>query len=40
MSQSRVIQLLQQKEGIRLEFKKASEIIPSNLFESICAMLN
>lgn len=40
MSQSRVMRLLQEKEGIRLEFKKASEMIPSNLFESICAMLN
>jgi ATP-dependent DNA helicase RecG len=41
MSLDRVIQLLQvKKEGLRLEFKKASSALPSNLFDSICAMLN
>ena len=32
--------LLKQKENIRLEFKKARNKLPSNIFESICAMLN
>ena len=41
MSLDRVIQLLQvKKEGLRLEFKKASSALPSHLFVSICAMLN
>lgn len=40
MSLERVIKLLQQKEGILLEFKEAKTDLPSNLFESICAMLN
>ena len=35
-----VNKLLQQKEGIRLEFKEAKQALPSNLFETVCAMLN
>ncbi len=40
MSITRVVQLLKEKEGIRLEYKSASLALPANLFESICAMLN
>lgn len=40
MSIEIVNKLLQQKEGIRLEFKEAKQALPSNLFETICAMLN
>ena len=40
MSEARVKELLKQREGMRLEFKKATVELPSNLFESICAMLN
>jgi len=40
MSLDRVKKLLKQKEGIRLEFKESQTDLPSNLFESICAMLN
>ena len=40
MSLDRVKKLLQQKEGIHLEYKKAKNGLPNNLFESICAMLN
>ncbi|WP_200800988.1 AlbA family DNA-binding domain-containing protein [Pedobacter caeni] len=37
----RIRKILEQKEGLRLEFKLAStEFLPDNLFESICAMLN
>lgn len=36
----RLIRLLQQNENIHLEFKKAATSLPSNLFETICAMLN
>jgi ATP-dependent DNA helicase RecG len=40
MSKERVVQLLKEREGIRLEFKKATNALPANLFDSICAMLN
>ncbi|MFN4149850.1 MAG: RNA-binding domain-containing protein, partial [Candidatus Sericytochromatia bacterium] len=40
MTKERVIQLLQKKENIQLEFKEAHNKLPSNLFETICAMLN
>lgn len=40
MSLDRVKQLIQQKEQLRLEFKKAQFALPGNLFETICAMLN
>jgi len=40
MSIEIVNRLLHEKENIRLEFKKAKNALPSNLFESICAMLN
>jgi len=40
MSIERVQRLLKQQEGIRLEFKESSGVLPSNVFESICAMLN
>ncbi|RDV17280.1 AAA family ATPase [Pontibacter diazotrophicus] len=33
-------QLLQQPEGLRLEFKEAKAALPANLFETICAFLN
>lgn len=32
--------ILKQGEGIRVEFKKAQNDLPENLFETICAMLN
>jgi ATP-dependent DNA helicase RecG len=40
MSWERVQRLLKQKENIRLEFKAATNALPGNLFETICAMLN
>lgn len=40
MTKKRVIQLLQKKENIQLEFKEANNKLPSSLFETICAMLN
>ncbi|MCK5559573.1 MAG: putative DNA binding domain-containing protein, partial [Thermoplasmata archaeon] len=36
----RLQQLLSREEGINLEFKEARKAIPSNLFETVCAMLN
>jgi ATP-dependent DNA helicase RecG len=33
-------QLLEHGEGISVEFKKAKEQLPSNLFETVCAFLN
>jgi ATP-dependent DNA helicase RecG len=40
MNEERIKQLLQQPEGLRLEFKEAKAALPSNLFETICAFLN
>ena len=40
MTRERIQKLLKQKEHIRLEFKEAASALPSNLFETICAMLN
>ncbi|MGV3586591.1 MAG: helix-turn-helix domain-containing protein, partial [Adhaeribacter sp.] len=40
MSEARVRQLLQQPEGLRLEFKEAVSELPANLFETVCAFLN
>lgn len=40
MSVEIVTRLLKQKEDIRLEFKEAGMALPSNLFETVCAMLN
>lgn len=40
MSLERVNRLLKQKEDSTLEFKEAKAELPSNLFETICAMLN
>jgi ATP-dependent DNA helicase RecG len=40
MSKDRAIKLIEQQEGIHLEFKKAENSLPANLFETICAMLN
>ena len=40
MSIEQVKKLLKQKESVRLEFKEAENALPSNLFESICSMLN
>jgi len=33
-------QIIQQGEGIQVEFKKASFALPKNVFESVCALLN
>lgn len=40
MSVEIVTRLLKQKEDIRLEFKEAGMALPSNLFETVCGMLN
>jgi len=40
MSIERIKHILNQPEGIRVEFKEASKELPGNLFESIFAMLN
>ena len=40
MNIERVKRLLKQKESMDLEFKQAVSALPSNLFETICAMLN
>lgn len=40
MDIQRIINILKKGEGIRIEFKESKTKLPSNLFESICAMLN
>ena len=40
MGLEQVKKLLMQRENIRLEFKESRNSLPSNLFESICSMLN
>lgn len=40
MTVDRIKNILKQGEGIRVEFKKAQNELPENLFETICAMLN
>jgi ATP-dependent DNA helicase RecG len=40
MQIERILRLLKEKENKNLEFKEAAVALPSNLFETICAMLN
>jgi len=40
VSIERVKRFLKEREGIRLEFKEARTELPTDLFETICAMLN
>ncbi len=35
-----ILQLLKQGEGISVEFKKATNQLPDNFFETVCAFLN
>lgn len=40
MNTQDIIKLIEQGEGVSVEFKTAKHILPNNLFESICAFLN
>ncbi|MGF1558809.1 MAG: helix-turn-helix domain-containing protein, partial [Flavobacteriaceae bacterium] len=40
MFKERVQHIIAQGEGVRIEFKESRSKLPSNLFETICAMLN
>lgn len=40
MDIARIKRLLKEKENIHLEFKEAANALPSNVFETICGMLN
>lgn len=40
MQLERIKHIIEEGEGIRTEFKESRSKLPSNLFESICAMLN
>ena len=40
MNLLRIKRIIKQGEGMRVEFKKSTNKLPKNLFESICAMLN
>lgn len=35
-----LLNIIKNKESITVEFKKAKDSLPSNLFESVCAFLN
>ncbi len=37
---SSIKNLIEQGDGLTIEFKKAKEELPSNLFETVCAFLN
>ena len=39
-TQARLKHLLAMGEGIRVEYKEAKTALPTNVFETICAMLN
>jgi ATP-dependent DNA helicase RecG len=40
MTEKQIRQLLKEGEGLNVEFKKAENSLPDNLFETICAFLN
>jgi len=40
MTKERLLQLIEQGEGINIEFKSFENGISKNLYESICAFLN
>ena len=40
MNIEQIKELLQQGEGLNVEFKKAKNTLPGNLFETVCAFLN
>ncbi len=40
MTQEKIYQLLQQREGLHVEFKLAQGTLPKTLFETICGFLN
>jgi ATP-dependent DNA helicase RecG len=40
MTEERILHLLQQGEGMSVEFKEAAHSLPQNTFETICAFLN
>jgi ATP-dependent DNA helicase RecG len=37
MTENDINKIISQGEGVSIEFKKAKESIPANLFETICA---
>ena len=40
MNIEQIKELLQQGEGLNVEFKKANNALPGNLFETVCSFLN
>ena len=40
MTESEILKIIDQGEGITVEFKSATKGLPENLFETVCAFLN
>jgi len=40
MTESEILNIIDQGEGITVEFKSALKGLPENLFETVCAFLN
>lgn len=40
MTAKKLQQIISQGEGLKIEFKKAKNKLPNNLFETVCAFLN
>ncbi|MDF1548030.1 MAG: putative DNA binding domain-containing protein [Bacteroidales bacterium] len=40
MSKEKIKHIIEQGEGISIEFKKAGKQLPQSLFETVCAFLN
>lgn len=40
MNKAELLHIISQGEGISIEYKKANEQLPQNLFETVCAFLN
>ncbi|MBI9066058.1 MAG: putative DNA binding domain-containing protein [Salinivirgaceae bacterium] len=40
MNEQEIQNIIQKGEGLKVEFKKATNKLPKNLFETVCAFLN
>jgi len=40
MTEKKINKIISQGEGLTIEFKKATNDLPTNLFETVCAFLN
>ena len=40
MTKTRILSLIQEGEGLRIEFKECKRKLPKNVYETVCAFLN